>query len=86
MTKIDRQAEGRWAIVLSDGKPPVFWSHDRGAMDDVCGVIWRTCPSAHVVWLDGSNPRDGRRTVATTHTAARIGLSAAFGSWLSGGR
>ncbi len=57
---MDPQCEGRWAIVLTDGEPPVFWSRDRAAMDEVCGVIRRKCPSAHVVWLDGWNPRDGR--------------------------
>lgn len=49
---MDPECEGRWAIVLSGGKPPLFWSHDRTALDEVCRLIRRTCPGAQVVWLD----------------------------------
>ena len=31
---MDPQCAGRWAIVLSGGKPPLFWSHDRAAIDE----------------------------------------------------
>ena len=58
---MDPQCAGRWAIVLSGGKPPVFWSHDRAAIDEVCRVIRRTCPGAQVVWLaQPSGTHDGQ--------------------------
>ena len=48
---MDSQGEGRWAIVLTEGEPPVFWSHDRASLEDVCRVIRLRCPAAEVVWV-----------------------------------
>jgi hypothetical protein len=56
---MDPQCEGRWAIVLSGGKPPLFWRHDLAALDEVWRLIRRTCPGAQVVWLDQSSGAHG---------------------------
>lgn len=44
--------KGRWAVVLTDGEPPVFWSYNRSAIEEVCRVIRRRCPAAQIVWVD----------------------------------
>ena len=35
----DDEGQGRWAIVLTDGEPPLFCSYDRTLIDEVCRVI-----------------------------------------------
>ena len=43
---------GRWVILLGDEDegPPVFWGETREALEDMCQVIRRTCPSARIAW------------------------------------
>lgn len=64
---MDGQGEGRWAIVMTKGGPPVFWSHERASLEEACRVIRRRCPAAEVVWVDQQSgthrdPKDVHKT------------------------
>ena len=43
---------GRWAILLDDSDPPVFWSERREALALLCERLQERCPRARVAWQE----------------------------------